>query len=213
MSLSPFDFLAVAAALTAIFMAGSAHIYRNLFFYRIQTLLLGGATALLAYSYNEPHLYYIAAAISLIKGCGIPAFLRWIVRKLKVFTDPGIMLAPPLAMHLSIILFALSYFEVGSLGQLHGSVLAASSAISLLLTGLVLMLTRRIALSQIVGFLIIENGIYLFAMTQTRGMPMIVEMGVMLDVLAGVMIAGLVLFRIQRSFEHIDVTQLTELRD
>ena len=75
------------------------------------------------------------------------------------------------------------------------------------------MLTRRLAISQILGFLVIENGIFTFALTQTHGMPMFVEMGVMLDVLAGVMIAGLLTFRIQKSFEHIDVAQLTDLRD
>jgi hydrogenase-4 membrane subunit HyfE len=58
-----------------------------------------------------------------------------------------------------------------------------------------------------------ENGIYLFALTQTHGMPMIVEMGILLDVLVGVMITGLLLFNIKKSFEHIDVTQLTDLRD
>jgi hydrogenase-4 membrane subunit HyfE len=53
----------------------------------------------------------------------------------------------------------------------------------------------------------------MFALTQTQGMPMIVEMGVLLDVLVGVMIAGLITFRIKKSFEHIDVSQLTELTD
>ncbi|HNN63938.1 MAG TPA: hypothetical protein PKH78_12890, partial [Candidatus Obscuribacter sp.] len=76
-----------------------------------------------------------------------------------------------------------------------------------------LMLTRRAALSQIVGFLVIENGIYLFAITQTHGMPMLVEMGLLLEVLVGVMISGLLLFNIKKSFEHIDVSQLTELKD
>jgi hydrogenase-4 component E len=84
---------------------------------------------------------------------------------------------------------------------------------SLVFSGMLLMLTRRLAISQIIGFLVMENGIYLFALTQTRGMPMIVEMGVLLDVLVGVMITGLLLFNIKKSFEHIDVTQLTDLRD
>lgn len=75
------------------------------------------------------------------------------------------------------------------------------------------MLTRKLAISQIVGFLVMENGIYLFALTQTHGMPMIVEMGILLDVLVGVMITGMLLFNIKKSFEHIDVTQLTDLRD
>ena len=76
-----------------------------------------------------------------------------------------------------------------------------------------IMLTRRIALSQVIGFLVMEDGIYLFGLTQTKGMPMLIEMGILLDVLVGVMIAGLIAFRIKRSFEHIDVTMLSELRD
>jgi Hydrogenase 4 membrane component (E) len=63
------------------------------------------------------------------------------------------------------------------------------------------------------AFLIIENGIFLFAITQTHGMPLMIEMGLMLEVLVGVMIAGLLLFNIKKSFEHIDVSQLTELKD
>ena len=59
----------------------------------------------------------------------------------------------------------------------------------------------------------LENGIFLYALTQTHGMPLMVEMGVVLDVLVGVMVAGLVIFRLNGSFEHIDVTQLRGLRD
>ena len=65
----------------------------------------------------------------------------------------------------------------------------------------------------LIGFLVLENGIFLYALTQTHGMPLMVEMGVLLDVLVGVMVAGLVIFRLNRSFEHIDVTQLRGLRE
>jgi hydrogenase-4 component E len=65
----------------------------------------------------------------------------------------------------------------------------------------------------VIGFLVIENGIYLFSLTQTGGLPILVEMGVLLDLLVGIMIAGLLLHRIKKSFEHIDVTKLTGLRD
>ncbi len=84
---------------------------------------------------------------------------------------------------------------------------------SILFTGVLLMLARRIAISQITGFLVLENGIYLFALTQTHGMPLFIEMGVLLELLGAVMIGGLLLHRIKKSFEHIDVTQLTELRE
>ena len=86
-------------------------------------------------------------------------------------------------------------------------------AVSLLLIGMLLMLTRRLAISQVIGFLVLENGIFLYALTQTHGIPLMVEMGIVLDVLVGVMIAGVVIFRLNRSFEHIDVTQLRGLKE
>ena len=77
---------------------------------------------------------------------------------------------------------------------------------------MLLMMTRRLALSQIIGFLVLENGIFLYGLTQTHGMPLMIEMGVVFDVLVGVLVAGVVIFRLNRSFEHIDVTQLRGLR-
>jgi hydrogenase-4 component E len=126
------------------------------------------------------------------------------------------MITPPLAMHASMLFFALSFVltkEIPSHAGSSNGWLGAAGGISLDFTGLILMLTRRLAVSQIVGFLVIENGIYVFALTQTKGMPMMVEMGILLDVLVGVMVSGLLLFKIQKSFEHIDVGQLTELKD
>lgn len=73
-----------------------------------------------------------------------------------------------------------------------------------------MMLTRRLALSQIVGFITMENGVYLFALTQTDGLPVLIEMAVLIDVLGAVMIAGVLIFNIKRSFEHIDVSRFTD---
>jgi hydrogenase-4 component E len=161
-------------------------------------------------------LLFIALAICVLKAVGIPIFLNWIIKRINVEKDPGTFLAAPLAMHLSILLMGGSYLLAAQLPGLvtdGDSRFGATAAMSLLFTGVLLMLTRKFALSQILGFLVIENGIYMFALTQTQGMPMIVEMGVLLDVLVGVMIAGLITFRIKKSFEHIDVSQLTELTD
>lgn len=216
MIVSPFEMVVCAAAFTAILMAGSRYLRANLKLYSIGTFLIGLATALVGRTHGEAGLYYVAIAIALIKGLAIPIFLHWTIDRVKISSDTGTMIAAPLAMHLSIVLLGFSYLFVQGLPVPLGDTRSwpgATAATSLVLTGLVLMLTRRVAISQIIGFLVIENGIYLFALTQTRGMPMIVEMGVLLDVLVGVMIAGLLVFRIQRSFEHIDVTQLTELKD
>jgi hydrogenase-4 component E len=157
-----------------------------------------------------------AIFFGLFKGIGVPIFLNYLVKKIKVESDQGTFLPAPLSMHLNILLLGVSYLLASQLPGLSAegdTRIGAMAAMSLLFTGVLLMLTRKLAISQIIGFLVMENGIYLFALTQTHGMPMIVEMGILLDVLVGVMITGLLLFNIKKSFEHIDVTQLTDLRD
>ena len=85
-------------------------------------------------------------------------------------------------------------------------------ALSLIFIGMLLMITRRLALSQVIGFLTMENGIFLYSVTQTHQVQMLVEMGRVFEVLIGVLVAGVFIFRINRSFEHIDVTDMRRLR-
>ncbi len=217
MILDLFEMVVLSAAFTAILIAGATHLRVNLFLYFVETLLIGFATAMTAHAHaDDLGIYGIAAAISILKGILIPICLVKAIDKIRIQSDAGTIIPAPLAMHLSIVFLGLSYLLVLGLPiplEYSRGWPGATAAISLVFSGLVFMLTRRIAISQIIGFLVLENGIYLFALTQTHGMPMIVEMGVLLDVLVGVMIAGLLAFKIQHSFEHIDVTQLTQLKD
>lgn len=216
MTLSASELGVIGAVVFAIFMTGSTHLRVNLALYSIQTLLIASAAVAIGLSESDPALYWIAGAIVLLKVVSVPVFLNWIIARVGVLSDAGTMIRAPLAMHLSILLLGVSYLlakqlpPVESIG--HGPI-GATAAISLVLTGVMLMLTRKIAVSQIIGFLVIENGIFVFAVTQTVGMPMVIEMGVLLDVLVAVMIAGLLVFRIKQSFEHIDIGQLADLKD
>ena len=83
----------------------------------------------------------------------------------------------------------------------------------LMLIGFVVLTTRRKALVQVVGYLILENGIYLFGLTQTESVPFLIELGVLLDIFVGVFIMGIVVFHINREFDSLDSTRLTELSD
>lgn len=216
MALTFSEYMLFGAAIIAILMAGSPHLRANLTAYAFQTLAIAAATAYSAITRHEDGLFYVAVAIALIKAGGIPLFLRSIIRKVGITSDTGMVIAAPLAMHISIGLLGVAYLITQGLPPVAEHSLAwtgATAAVSLVFTGLMLMLTRRVAVSEIIGFLVLENGIYTFALTQTSEMPLIVEMGVLLDVLVGVMIFGLLVFRIQKSFEHIDVTQLAELKE
>jgi hydrogenase-4 component E len=206
----------LTAALLACLIVGSLHLKVNLWLYALSTLFIALATAAAALEHSETGLIVIAILIALLKSIAIPKFFSWAIDKLHVYRDLGAIIAPPLAMHAAILLFALSFIltkEIPSPAGPGYGWFGAAGGISLVFTGLLLMLTRRLAISQIFGFLVIENGIYVFALTQTKGMPLMVEMGILLDVLVGVMVSGLLLFKIQKSFEHIDVGQLTQLKE
>ncbi len=211
-----YEVIAITAAVLAILMLGTTNLRTNLSFYSLHTFLIALETAWLAYVGTDAHLYWIAFFFALFKAIVIPRFLSWIMQKIDVETDAGAFIVAPLAMIVGIGMLGVSYLLAQQLPGLlsdSNSRIGAMSAMSILFTGVLLMLARKIAISQIIGFLVLENGVYLFALTQTHGMPMIIEMGLLLEILGGVMIAGLLLFRIKKSFEHIDVTQLTELHD
>ncbi len=216
MTLQYHDLCLLFAAIVACLTLGSLHLRVNLGLFAVETLLVAAATALVARFTDDKELYVIAILICIFKAILIPRFLAWIGDKLMAQRDIGSFLPAPLSMHLCLALFVLSFALAKGLpvSQVPGhSWLGASAGISLLFSGLILMLARRLAISQIVGFLVIENGIYTFALTQTRGMPLMVEMGILLDLLVAVMIAGLLIFKIQKNFEHIDTAQLKDLRD
>jgi hydrogenase-4 component E len=211
------EILEIAGALFAILMVGSGQLRLNLTLFAWQTMMLAAATAIQAKVLHHEELYIIAPLVAGIKGLLVPIFLTWILRKIgSTYFDQGIILAIPISMHVAVAFLPISYLLASSLSYHSwqpGTIGGVTAGTSLLFTGIIFMLTRRKAMSQIIGFLTLENGIYLFGMTQTKDMPLIVEMGVLLDVLVAVMIGGLIIFKIKQSFEHIDVTQLNVLKE
>lgn len=216
MSVTNFELISIAIAITAIMMLGTTNIRTNLSLYAWHTLQIAISTAWLGWLRDEPTLYGVAAVVAVVKVWFVPWFLNLIISKVGVQRDSGAFVPTAVAMHVGIALLGACYLLAQKLPTIvnePGGHIGATVALSLLATGMLLMLTRNIAVNQVIGFLIIENGIYFFSITQTHGMPMGIEMGVLLDLLVAVMIAGLLLFRIKKNFEHIDVTKLTGLKD
>lgn len=214
--LNTYDLLTLSSALIAVFMLGSVHVRTNLICYAVHTLLLAGLTLWLGIVTGERHLLYSAIVVGAFKAIFTPLFLSWVTKKVGVMRDQGTFLPCSISMGLGTALLGVSYLLVEQLPTVLGEGqprIGATSAFSMLFTGMLLMLTRRTAISQIIGFLVLENGIYMFTISQTNGMPMMVEMGILLDVFVAVMVTGLILFKIKKNFEHIDVTLLSDLKD
>lgn len=217
MVVTGYEVIGVMAAVLGILMLGSRNVRFQLYLFSLQIILISAETAYFAYQFKEPHFYVIAVTLFLQRAVLVPFFLNWIVRRIDMSNDPGMIIPAPLTMHLSILLFGLSFFVSNHLPlpqePINSVVIAsATSGISLLFSGLVMMLTRRLALSQIVGFIELESGVYLFAFNQTDGLPLLIELAVFVDILGAVMIAGVLIFSIKKSFEHIDVTRLKDLK-
>jgi hydrogenase-4 component E len=208
----------MGSALCAVLMMGSGCLRHNIAFYALQTAAVAIASAMhfLGHEAEGSFGYGMVALLVVGKALFVPAFLYWLSEKIDVRNDPCHFLPIPVAMHISVGILGMSYFLSLGLPVLPGcgsTLGGAIASISLFFMGILFMLTRCVALSQILGFLTLENGVALFAVTQTRGMPLIIEMGAFLDVLALVMLGGLFVFRIKRSFEHVDVSSFGEAED
>jgi hydrogenase-4 component E len=205
----PFGPEAGAIVLIALCMIGLTDFRSSVMLYAVQSILLGFTAVSLGRLHAEPVLVIVGSAVVVLKGLAVPYYLIYAAKKIGCRRDVGMTIAPPLQFFMALI--ALSLLVL--LRPLREEIpLTALPALGILMLGMLLMMTRRLAVSQIVGFLVLENGIFLYTIAQPHSMPLIVEIGVMMDVLAGTMLAGLLAFRINKTFEHIDVTELKELR-
>ena len=157
------------------------------------------------------------AAMLLIKGVLIPGFMYTAVKKVKIQRE----IEPIIGYHAS--LFAGLIFILGSTfvaNRLHLSlpaekVLLMITAITTLAAGLFLIMSRHKAITQVIGYLMMENGIYMVgtALAQANHTQYVVEFGVLLDLLVGVMIMGIILYSINSSYDDVDTTLLRQLKD
>ena len=187
--------------------------------YRYQTVVLAGSAAVIAYLTGVWEIYIAAALTLVIKAIIIPKVLLRVTRKirdeLKMEANPYVSLR--LSVIISALLVALSYgltqevFATSKIDRIAEAYLPVS--LSLFFIGLFVMVNRRMALNQVVGLLIIENGLFLFTLALTRGVSLIIEIGIFADILVGIIISAILLHRISQTFDSLDIGQLEKLRD
>jgi hydrogenase-4 component E len=178
-----------------------------------QGVLLGLLPLLLA-----PQLSVHAVSLSLgtivVKAVVLPWFLAWAIREAAVRREIEPLVGFIASQLLGTLAVALA-FAIATrlpLAPAQQSLLVPVSLATLMI-GFIVLTTRRKALTQVVGYLILENGIFLFGLTQTERVPFLIELGVLLDIFVGVFIMGIVVFHINREFDSLDSTRLTELSD
>ncbi len=201
--------------LTSFAMLSQRRILSLVNLFAWQGLVLSVSTAAVAYSSGQPHLYVSAALSLLLKVLLLPWILHRLIRRLNVHFDSEPMLNIPTTMLVGILIVVFSFALSQPISELSTSVARSTLGIALavVMLSFLMMITRRKAVTQVVGFLAMENGLFFAAMSATHGMPMVVELGVALDVLVGTMILGVFFFQIREQFDSLDLKHLEKLRE
>ncbi|HVR80604.1 MAG TPA: formate hydrogenlyase [Luteimonas sp.] len=183
--------------------------------YAWQGAVLSVSTAAVAYTSGQHHLYISAALSLILKVILLPWILHRLIRRLDVRWDTEPLLNIPTTMLVGILLVVFTFALSQPIAQLSTSIARSTLGIAMavVMLSFLMMITRRKAISQVIGFLAMENGLFFAAASATHGMPMIVELGVALDVLVGTLILGVFFFQIREQFDSLDLQHLEKLKE
>jgi hydrogenase-4 component E len=207
------DFVSVGILLTAVALNGMRRLESSVKTYAVNSWLLSALIGIVAFMIGEFHLYAASLVTFISKGVVIPIFLRKIVREMKVTHEVEPYISNALSLTISGLLVAIVYASLKEGIFITGfsrNVLQISLAV--ILIGLFTMITRRKAITQVIGLLFMENGLFLAGFSLTYGMPMIIELGVLFDMLMGIIILGIFAVQIKRAFASSDLDKLTILK-
>jgi hydrogenase-4 component E len=179
-----------------------------------QSIALAATTAVTAYFTRDGQLYAVAAILFLLKGVGIPILLARMDRRFGEERELEPYVNTSTSLLLGGLLVVLAYVVTRPLAALSQLPTRAGLplAMGLIFVSLFVIISRKKALTQVTGFLMLENGIALLAVLATYGIPIILEMGVFLDALMGFLVMQIFVYQIHETFDMMDVEQLTRLK-
>ncbi|NTV94616.1 MAG: formate hydrogenlyase [Thiobacillus sp.] len=180
-----------------------------------QGAALAASTAIVAWTTGQHHLYYSAALTLVLKVIAMPWFFYRLVRRLDVDREVEPMINIPTTMLIGIVLVIFAFNLALPISQMSGTVTRATLGIAMacVLLAFLMMITRSKAIPQVIGFLAMENGLFFAATSASYGMPLVVEMGVALDVLVGVFVLGIFFFQIRETFDSLDLKHMEKLKE
>jgi hydrogenase-4 component E len=205
---------AAGMLVSAYLMVGQKALFTTIRLYGLQSLLLAIVATTMAISESHHELFVTAALTVVLKTILIPWFLMRTVDRIGIHREIELFLNVPVSLLICLGLTVVGYrvstgFEEGAQQVTHHLI---GVALSLLLIGLFLMVTRKKAITQILALLTVENAVFLVAVGVTTGMPLVVELGIAFDVILAVLVLGVLVQRIVGRFESMDVSRLSNLK-
>ena len=209
------NLFAALVLLIAFAMLAQRRVLSLINLFALQGLVLAASTALVAYSSSQQHLYYSAALTLVLKVMFLPWLLHRLIRKLNVKWDIETLFNIPTTMLIGIALVVFAFNLAGPISEMAGTITRSTLGIAIasVLLSFLMMITRSKAVPQVIGFLAMENGLFFAAITATYGMPMVVELGIALDVLVGMFIMGIFFFQIRATFDSLELKHMEKLKE
>jgi hydrogenase-4 component E len=185
----------------------------NLF--AVQGLTLVCSTIVVAISTQQSHLLFSAVLTLLLKVLLLPYVLHRLIRRLNLQWDTETLVNIPTTLLIGLVVVIFAFGLTQPLAELATPVTRSTLGIAMavVMLAFLMMITRRKAVSQVIGFLAMENGLFFAATSATYGMPMVVELGIALDVLVGVFIFGIFFFHIREQFESLELRHMESLKE
>jgi len=206
--------LAALLLLIAFAMLSQRRVLTLIKLFAWQGAALAASTAIVAWSTGQTHLYYSAILTVVLKVIFIPAILHRLIDRLFVRWDIETLINIPTTMLIGISLVIFAFALATPISQMATTLTRSTLGIALasVLLSFLMMIVRRKAVPQVIGFLAMENGLFFAATSATYGMPLVVELGVALDVLVGTFIFGIFFFHIREQFDSLDIRHMEKLK-
>ncbi len=212
------NLVSILILLSSFILVANKRIISYINTFRLQSLLLALLAGVMGiYSFleeGEIDVMIVCLITIVVKVILIPRLLKRTVKKVEYRVLKDFFLNIPTLILICCGLFVLTYFSVSTIDDIKDPQIKTYlvNSISVILIGLLFMISRKKAIGQIIGFLVMENGLFTTAILTTNGMPMIVELGLFFDVLTAVLIMGIMVFRINENFDSIDINKMRNLK-
>jgi hydrogenase-4 component E len=206
---------AVLLLITCFSIVGLRRLSSCVDVFALQSVFLALTAALVAFLTGIHHIYIAAALTIVIKAVVIPRILKKVIRRLDVDRELEMNVNVPTGLLICGALVILAFFITQPIISL-GFLLTRDSlsiALAIILIGFFIMIARKQPVTQVIGFLVMENGLFLTATAAAYGMPLIVELGVFFDVLVGALIIGIYTHQLQDTLDNVDTSKLTTLKE
>ena len=209
------DLILVFVVLTNLVLLGSSRLTTCIRLAAVQGMMLGVLPLLVSTRGIGIRVVLLAVVTFALKGLLFPRLLMRAIREADVRHENEPLVGYAASILVGILALGLSFWMSARLPvpQPEVSHLSLPLALSTILIGLFLIVSRRTAVMQVIGYLVLENGIFIFGVALAQEEPILVELGVLLDVFVAVFVMGIAIFHISREFDHIDVDQLSSLKD